>query len=400
MNSRTTKPAAGGAPVRAALKSLHRRTSSASPRTKAAADRIEVIGHSVVYENPLPTRRSRHAFFPGIEKLRSGELLACFSMGEAFESNDQQVYTARSSDGGDTWTPAQPLNPQSKRGLGAMKPTLLNDGSLICLGYSFYRDDPEVLTNPQTGGLPPGDNLVSFSRDDGKTWTIPARMKLSRPELLEISGPCIQSRNGNLLALGTPMVQWDGTRPSGAVGLLLRSTDRGQTWNDQTIYLQHPSFTPLEARLCQMADGRIVALAWALDEKSGNSLNNHIAISHDDGQTWSKPIDIGIAAQASNLIPLEGDRLLSIHAHRESEPTGLIVRIVDLAGDRWHTLHETMIWSGSGPRKVTGFSDMGAMIKFGQPSLLSLGRGEYLAYNWSIESGQGRILAHRLRVKG
>jgi hypothetical protein len=47
---------------------------------------------------------------------------------------------------------------------------------------------------------------------------------------------------------------------------------------------------------------------------------------------------------------------------------------------------------------VTGFHDMGANLKFGQPALLALGDGEYLAYHWSIEHGQGRILGHRIRL--
>jgi sialidase-1 len=191
---------------------------------------------------------------------------------------------------------------------------------------------------------------------------------------------------------------WDGSRPSGHAGVVLRSSDGGRTWNDQTLYFDHPSITPLEARLCQMADGRVVAIVWAFDEKRGASLNNHVVVSHDEGRTWSRPLDIGIAAQASNLWPLDGERLLSVHAHREAEPTGVFVRVVDFAGDRWRTVSEASVWDRASAMKVTGFRDMGTNLRFGQPALLGLGDGEYLVYHWAIEGGQGRILGHRIRL--
>jgi sialidase-1 len=361
--------------------------------------RIESLSHVVIYDNPIPNLRSRHGFFPGIVRAPSGDLVALVSIGEAFESNDQLVHVSRSADRGRTWSLQGPLHREAKRGLGSLKPTLLDDGTLIALGYAFYRDNPDVLTNPKTGGLPPGDNLISVSTDEGRTWSLPEPMQLSRPETLELAGPCIQLRgSGELLALASPLTRWDGTRPSGHVGVVLRSKNGGKTWNDKGVYLDHPTITPLEARLCQMDDGRVVGIVWALEEKRGGALNNHVVVSRDEGRTWSPPIDIGIAAQASNLFPLGGNRLLSIHAHRESEPTGVFVRLCDFTDDRWTMLAEINLWDRAAAKRVTSFSDMGTNLKFGQPALLALGDGEFLAYHWAIENGQGRILGHRVRV--
>jgi sialidase-1 len=359
---------------------------------------FELTGHCVIYDNPIPQYRSRHAYFSGVVMLANGELLAMYSVGEAFESSDHHVCISRSKDNGRTWEFQGPLHADARRGTGMMKPTLLDDGRLIALGYAFYRDDPDSFLNRETGGLPPGPNLVSYSSDNGRTWSLPSPMHLSRPELLEISGPCIRLHNGELLAVGTPLTQWDGTRPSGHVGVALRSTDHGGTWDDTGIYFRHPTITPLEARLCQMADGRVVAIVWALDEKNGRSLNNFIAVSADAGRNWSDPIDTGLPAQASNLLPLHDDLLLSIHAHRESEPTGVVARVVQLAGSTWTSLSQTTVWDGATAARVTGFKNMGAQVKFGQPALLSLGDGEYLAYHWAIEAGQGKILGHHLRL--
>ena len=55
---------------------------------------IEYVQGHVIYENPKPQLRSRHGYFPGVVQLPSGELLALFVMGEAFESVDQTTYWA------------------------------------------------------------------------------------------------------------------------------------------------------------------------------------------------------------------------------------------------------------------------------------------------------------------
>ena len=53
-----------------------------------------------------------------------------------------------------------------------LKPQVLRDGSLIALGYRFHRDDPEQpIAIAETDGALPGDDVVSFSTDEGRTWT-------------------------------------------------------------------------------------------------------------------------------------------------------------------------------------------------------------------------------------
>jgi sialidase-1 len=105
-------------------------------------------------------------------------------------------------------------------------------------------------------------------------------------------------------------------------------------------------------------------------------------------------MDIGVAAQSSSLLWLGGERLLTIHAHR-SAPEGLYVRVVDFTGDRWNVLEEACIWSGRGAGEYSGLSGMASALRFGQPSLVALPDGAYLAVHWSIEEGQGMIRAHR-----
>ena len=138
-------------------------------------------------------------------------------------------------------------------------------------------------------------------------------------------------------------------------------------------------------------------MIWCLDEVAGTSLTNHVVVSHDNGITWSDPIDTGVAAQASNVMYLGEDRLLTIHCQREGE-VGLCVHMVDFADDQWDIRAATTIWDRALSRHIGTLADMGQGLKFGQPSLLPLDDGDILAAHWALEAGQGRILTHRIRL--
>ncbi len=366
---------------------------------------IEAIETHVVYDNPTPNNCSRHGSFPGLVELPSGELLALFVMGSAFESADATTMVTRSADRGKTWQLQGPLHIKDEAhqfDADTMKPMLLADGTLIAAGYRFHRTDPEQqLVNPETDGVRPGDNIIAFSRDEGHTWTHPRIIPRSHDQLIELSGPLVQLKNGSVLGTGLLFPQWDGTQPNGADGVLLRSDDNGQTWNDHTRFFVDPNqcYSPSESRLCEMQPGRLVTIAWVTDHVQGKNKCNHVTVSHDNGTTWSTPIDTGILGQASNLMHWQDDLLLSIHAQREGDDIGLYVRLVDFTNDQWRTLAQTNIWANAPAMKVASYASMGSNLRFGQPSLLNLGDGEVLASHWAIENGQGRILTHRLRVR-
>ena len=367
---------------------------------------IEILDHHVVYENPHPHNRARHGFFPGLVTLPSGDLVALFILGEALEAANVTTVVSRSSDAGHTWTLEGPLYQRTdaeRYNSDSLKPTLLNDGRLMALGYNFHRTDPDqTVTNPDPDidGCRDGDNLVSFSEDDGHTWSHPRIIPRRHPELIEQSGPAIQLRSGVLLGAGSMFPRWDGNNPSGCVGALLRSEDNGETWDDRTHFFEDPAgrYAPAEPRLCEMQEDRIVSLNWMLDHVSGKNLTNHITVSHDGGATWCEPIDTGIWGQASNLMHWEDDILLTIHCQREGEDIGLFLRIVDLTADRWRIVEETKVWGNAPSMKVGAYASMAQNLRFGQPSLLRLDDGDILATHWAIEEGQSRIRAHRLSV--
>ena len=364
---------------------------------------IEVTDHHVVYENPMPQVRARHGFFPAMVKLRSGDLLALFALGEAIDAANVTTVVSRSHDQGRTWDFEGPLHERCADHQFCsdyLKPNLLRNGTLIATGYRFYRSDAdELIANVETDGMRNGDNLVSFSQDEGRTWSEPQAIPTHRPELVEASGPSIELNNGTILAAGSLFPTWEGNHPSGFVGVLLRSDDHGQTWDDHTHFFRDPAgrYMPSEPRLCEMQEGRVVALVWTTDHVANTNLTNHVTVSHDAGVTWSDPIDTGVEAQASNLMHVRDDLLLTIHSHRERK-VELVVRIVNFANDRWRTIEEFTIWNRAPRSQIASYAQMAMNLRFGQPSLLQLDNGELLATHWAMDDGQGKILTHRLRV--
>ena len=368
---------------------------------------IEYLHQHVIYENPQPMLRSRHAYFPGVIQLPSGDLLALFTIGEAFESVDLTTYVARSNDLGETWKLQGPLYDKSIDTLPTsdfLKPQVLRDGRLIALGYRFHRLHPgQPLAIKETDGVLPGDDVVSFSTDAGHTWSVPRVIPHRTPEFVEIPSRCLQLRSGDIVATGGLFKLPDGANPSGQFGVLWRSRDNGETWDDSVRFFESPSPTiaAYESHICEMQEGRLIAICWAIDVFSGKRYPNQVTVSHDNGYTWSPPIDTGHMGEAANLMSLGDDRLMSVHCHRGKD-VGLYVRVIDFSKDQWRVVEEKLIWGQSMRQQARDgqrFHEAVWAIRFGQASLLPLSNGDILVTHWAIIDGQGKILTHRLRLQ-
>ncbi|MCX8082657.1 MAG: glycoside hydrolase [bacterium] len=360
---------------------------------------IEIKEKVVIFENPIPNLVSRHAYFPGLTKISEGDIIALFSIGEAFESMNSRICISRSTDEGKTWNFEGAIFKDTFNNMGpcTLKPTLLDNNSIIAIGYGFYRDNPEVFINLKTGGLPKGVNVVSFSYNRGKSWTLPETIPLSRPGLFEISGPCIQLKDGDIIASGTSFPDWEGKYPSGKIGVILRSKDNGMSWDDNTIFFSSRDIVAYESRLCQMDDGRVLVMLWLYDEKNKRNLTNHIVVSYDNGFSWSEPIDTGIFGQASNLLHLDKNLLLSIHCFREKD-VGLYLNIVEFK-DSWNVIFSKKIWGNTEGREIKGLKDMGKSLKFGQPSIFPVkDNKEFLVVFWAVEDCISKILGYRVCI--
>jgi len=350
-----------------------------------------------IYANPNPLLVSRQAVFPGLVQMPDGDIVAVFSIGQAFDSADQRAVVSRSCDNGRTWSDPERLcshecQPEESE---SYKPLLLADGRLLATGYTFIRPGPLVpIVDPETFEVLPMRNKVAFSHDGGRTWTNPAAFSVDGAQL-ELSGPCIQLSSGRLLGAAAPF----HLSKTGHAGWIIASDDQGANWFKLSEFFraENGAISPWECRLCETVAGEVGVIFWAYDNASGTNLNNHIALSCDGGETFGPAVDTGIRGQASNLISLGPDRLLTIHAHREA-PVGLVVRKLEVREGRVVIEQEFDLFADD--RMGSDSADISRQfgsLKFGQPSLLRLLDGQILATCWRLENSQhvikGYILA-------
>ena len=350
-----------------------------------------------IFENPHPLLVSRQAIFPGIVQLADDGLLAMYSIGQAFDAADHRAFVSKSTDLGQSWTAPERMHdhefapfPISE----TFKPLLLSDGTLLATGYGFVRpDDLTPIVDPNTFKVLKLRNMVSTSDDGGQSWQVPRLIDI-QGQPLEMSGPCIQLRTGRIIGAAAPFHLGADNHS----GWIVNSDDGGTTWQKLSEFFASTKgeIAAWECRICEMDQDHVAVLFWAYDNKLQRNLNNQIVFSRDGGQTFGPAIDTGVHAQASNLMSLSDDKILTIHAHREN-PVGLWVRMVDISGDRFTIEQELNLFSNDSMASQTqDIRKQFASLKFGQPSLLQLSNGQVLAACWSQQNAQHVIKGYLL----
>ena len=353
----------------------------------------------IIYQNPDPLLVSKQGIFPGVSLLPNNDLLAIFSIGEAFDSSDQRAFVSKSKDDGRTWsTPKQLHNHEYDKHeeTDTLKPLLLNNGDLIATGYAFVRPDPLTpIVDPITFDVLPLKNKISFSSDSGESWSVPNNFSvLNKP--LEISGPCIQLSSGRILAACPPFHLGE----TGHLGWIIYSDDNGKSWDKLSEFFNTPEgeIAAWECRLSEIDNNGVAVIFWTYDNVKKINLNNHIVFSKDGGESFSPAIDTGVKAQASNLMWLEKNIILTIHSHRES-PSGLIIRKVNIENNKFEILDELDLFQDDKMGSdSTNISKQFGSLKFGQPSLVQLQNKEILATCWCYENNQHIIKTHIIHI--
>lgn len=365
---------------------------------------IDIVATGLVYRNPKPFLKAIHAWHPSLVVLNDGSLLAGFDLGEAVEALDYRTYTARSHDGGQTWSAPRPLfqDPVARRSTHSARLGRMRDGLLVAFGGRYYRDDPEEgLTNRSNLGFVPMDLFQLVSRDEGATWDGPVPMvpPLVGPAF-EICHRVIELQDGRWLAPTATWRGWNGDAPNGIQAIALVSRDRGQTWPEWITIsnLSSSNVVSWEQGLTELPDGRLLAVVWCFDEKTGRSLPNRYTISAD-GRTFSVPRENGMQGETAKIITLRDGRVMCLY--RRIDKPGLWASLVTIEGDAWRQLAEQVVWQGPvsgmlGQRSSS--SDELSALKFGFPSLVQLDNGDVFAVFWCAEDSVHNIRWVRLKI--
>ena len=285
-------------------------------------DRFE---HEVIYTNGF-----RHVHPADTIRLKNGDILLMFREGTEHISIDGDVIMIRSSDNGKTWGDRQVIggikNLDEREGCGLQ----LSDGTVIAAifynnGYSIdgtYHPQNSPVAHPEMNGL---GTYILTSRDNGHTWSAPKFVDTSRMPFKNIEGPAdapIEMPDGSILmALIGYGIDHDA-KNTGSV--MLKSTDKGQTWNYLSTIAGDPGGTLgglVEPGIVRTKTGRIVAAL----RNDGPDHAMFTTYCDDDGKTWQPVQKAPMYGGPTDLLELPDGRIMATYGVRSwhNIPSGI-----------------------------------------------------------------------------
>jgi hypothetical protein len=304
----------------------------------------------------LPAERvvvARGGYFPKMLIRENGELLCTFKTGAPHAGKTGRASLARSTDGGRTWSAAVTVLdfPDADDSLDAVGQ--LPDGTLIFAAVS-YSWKGEKLTNDASNGFR-ADTWVLFSKDDGRTWSEPAKVNTKPYTWAYPYGRIVRLDDGTLLlscfggylpkapedsrAALEEMIR-KGQQPlkseseRGNFCFLVRSRDGGKSWGDPSLIARYHN----EVTLLPLKHGGLMA---AIRSDEGAHLS--VTFSNDKGHTWTAPQQITANAEhPGDLLRLADGRILLSYGER-NRPYGVQARWSTDEGRTWDQKHKIVL---------------------------------------------------------
>jgi sialidase-1 len=367
---------------------------------------IRIVGSGLVWRNPKPHVRSRHAYFPSLAHLGGRRMACSMAIGQAFEAADVHSWIALSEDDGAGWSLHGELfpPPEGRAQSDCCRITALPEGGLVAAVFLHDRRgrEEEGLANPANLGFVPTALSLRRSADGGRSWGAaePLRPPVEGPSF-ELCSPIVVLSDGRWVLPTSTWRGWNGACPGGMRMVAFVSPDRGAGWPSCWEIMDGTAEGVIhwESKIAELADGRLLAVAWAFDEKASRDLPNRFAVSGDGGARWSRPLSTGLSGQTTAIAPLADGGALVVY--RRLDRPGLWAETARVDGERWIRLTEAPLWGARGAALTAHGTNMVEnfnVLRFGAPSLVPMSDGTFLCAFWCYEDCVSGIRWIRLSV--
>ena len=226
-----------------------------------------------------------------IAELPDGTLLLAWMRFNASDHGYQdegpdEIVSARSSDGGRSWSEPRSLIQTRAGDHNVYTPSLLVlDDASVLLTYHVYH-------HIEWGKPLDASCYALLSTDDGRSFQ-PLTTVWEHKSRGEANNTLVRLSTGRLLKCSCEATAW-AQPPAGTVtcGCSL-SDDNGRSWRDCTTWVGLPLRGAMEAHIAESSDG---SLAMTMRTQIGAVF---LSRSRDDGDTWSRPQTTTLASPES-----------------------------------------------------------------------------------------------------
>jgi Neuraminidase (sialidase) len=224
-----------------------------------------------------------------------GTWLAVWSSTESFGGKyggDSDIFTARSTDGGTTWSAPAVLNTNAAKDLGFdVTPDVGSVGDGTWLVVWSAGDSLKGRLNIDR------DILIARSTDGGTTWTDPARLnsQASRDQGSDWAPRLATNGKGKWIVAWSSAVNLEGVRGKDRDILYAASNDNGVTWSPAAnLDADAANDAREDTDPVVVTDGKgrwgVVWHSWGgISYRDGSDADILASFSDDDGTTWSEP---------------------------------------------------------------------------------------------------------------
>jgi len=277
-------------------------------------------------------------FFPVLARTGPASLAVIYRTGATHVGITGTLAVATSDDGGKSWSDPVQLAPRWEDNRNPAF-GVNGNGELIAAWWKAalhnYREQPDgnmLYEERQDAWAGVPALFTSKSADGGKTWGAAKSYQSGLLTLASPYGRIIAAPDGTLLmpVYGAPRRPIEGVRD---ISILLRSTDGGETWGDESLVAERHN----ETSFALLPGGRLLA---ATRSESG-----HIStlFSDDLGRAWSDPVQVTRDGEhPADLTVLHSGRVLLTFGRR-IRPMGCGLLLSDDGGRTWNTDREVLL---------------------------------------------------------